>query len=327
MHILVTGAAGFIGSHLCQTLLARGDQVVGVDNFDPYYDKAVKQANLANFSDEPNFTFFDVDLRDNAALDSFWDSCSPFDVVVHLAAKAGVRPSIADPVGYQVANILATNYLLEAMIRQNPRPKLVFASSSSVYGNCPTVPFSENAPVDLPISPYAQTKKAGELLCHTYHHLHGLDVMALRFFTVFGPRQRPDLAIHKFTASILAGKAIDKYGDGATSRDYTYIDDIITGVIAAMNRCKGYEIVNLGSDTPVTLNEMIETIESACGIPAVINPMPAQPGDVDRTWANVDKAKSLLGYKPTMPFADGVGRFVDWYKETTQHQSDVPSQK
>ncbi len=318
MKILVTGCAGFIGSHLCEKLLKRGDEVVGVDNFDSFYSRDVKQSNLEQFIDHPSFTFGELDLRHQAAVDGWWRAEKTprrFDVVVHLAAKAGVRPSIADPVGYQRANILATNHLLDCLISDDAhRPKFVFASSSSVYGNNPKVPFSESDCVDYPISPYAQTKKACELLCHVYHHLHEIDTFCLRFFTVYGPRQRPDLAIHKFTARILAGSAIEMFGPGDSSRDYTFIADIVDGVVRAVDRCRGYEVINLGSKHPITLTEMIETVEDACEVKAVVLKKPMQPGDVDRTFADVSKAAQLLDYHPTTTFEDGVREFVDWYK-------------
>ena len=318
MQILVTGCAGFIGSHLCETLLARGDTVVGVDNFDAFYPRDAKEANLEPSIGCSGFMFAELDLRDQRALDRWWRSekmARRLDAVVHLAAKAGVRPSIADPIGYQRANILATNHLLECIAsEENDRTKFVFASSSSVYGNNPKVPFSETDCVDYPISPYAQTKKSCELLCHTYHHLHDIDTFCLRFFTVYGPRQRPDLAIQKFTARILAGSAIDMFGSGDSSRDYTYIDDIIDGVVKAIDRCRGYETINIGSTHPITLKEMIETVEEACERKATILQKPMQPGDVNRTFADVSKAAQLLDYQPTTPFADGVRAQVAWYK-------------
>jgi nucleoside-diphosphate-sugar epimerase len=322
MKILVTGCAGFIGSHLCEKLLARGDEVVGVDNFDSFYSRNVKEANLEQCITNPKFTFAELDLSDQAAVNTWWraeKTSRRFDAVMHLAAKAGVRPSIADPIGYQRANTLATNHLLDCLASDdNHRAKFVFASSSSVYGNNPKVPFSESDCVDYPISPYAQTKKACELLCHTYHHLHEIDTFCLRFFTVYGPRQRPDLAIHKFTARILAGSAIEMYGTGDSSRDYTYIGDIVDGVVKAIDRCRGYEVINLGSKHPVTLSKMIETVEKACGVKAAILKRPMQLGDVNRTFADVSKAAQLLDYHPTTAFADGIREFVAWYKRSVR---------
>lgn len=317
MRILVTGAAGFIGSHLCEHLLARGDEVIGLDNFDPLYDPQLKRRNLEPLRAEARFRFSETDLCDAAALEAFWrEHAAGVETVVHLAARAGVRPSLKDPVGYERCNVAATIHLLERAVRSAPGLKFIFASSSSVYGNNPKVPFSEDDNVDHPISPYAATKRAGELLCYTYHHLHGLPVTALRFFTVYGPRQRPDLAIHKFTARILAGQEIEVYGDGSTSRDYTYIDDIVRGVLAAIDRCAGYEIINLGSRRPIRLDEMIRTLEEALGVRAKLRALPAQPGDVERTFADISRAERLLDYAPTMSFAEGVRRFVAWYRDT-----------
>ncbi len=315
MKILVTGAAGFIGSHLCQRLLARGDEVVGLDNFDPFYDHRVKERNLEPFLQHEKFRFFQRDIRQADELSDMWKNhCDGVEAVVHLAARAGVRPSIADPQGYEQTNILGTMNMLTQAVAAKPMPKFIFASSSSVYGNNPTVPFGESDRVDNPISPYAATKKACELLCYTYHHLHGLPMTALRFFTVYGPRQRPDLAIHKFTGQILRGEPIEMFGDGKSSRDYTYIDDIIAGVAAAIDRCDGYEIINLGSETPITLREMIATVERATGQAAEIIEKPLQSGDVNRTFADIAKAKKLLDYQPNMPFEKGVEKFVAWWK-------------
>jgi UDP-glucuronate 4-epimerase len=314
--ILVTGAAGFIGSHLCEALLARGDDVIAIDNFDPFYDHAIKQRNIEGCLSHARFHFFQVDLRDGDALEAYWrDHVGELDAIVHLAAKAGVRPSIEDPLGYERANVHATMNLLQQAVAMAKRPRLVFASSSSVYGNNQSIPFRETDPVDHPISPYAATKKAGELLCHTYHHLYQMPIWCLRFFTVFGPRQRPDLAIHAFTRKILAGEPIAMFGDGTSSRDYTYIDDILAGVLAAIDRCAGYEILNLGSKHPVQLSEMIATIEQALGLQAEIIRKPMQPGDVNCTFADVEKAARLLDYQPTVPFAAGVERFVAWIRE------------
>ena len=316
MNVLVTGCAGFIGSHLCERLCDRGDVVAGVDNFDPFYDHAVKQRNLEGVLHRPNFQFFQTDLRDADALADAWRRIdSPPDAIVHLAARAGVRPSIEDPVGYERSNILATMNLLEQARLCEPTPKFIFASSSSVYGNNEKVPFGEADPVDHPISPYAATKKACELICHTYHHLFAMDMFCLRFFTVYGPRQRPDLAIHKFTRLLAAGEPIEMFGDGSSSRDYTYIDDVLDGVVAAVDRCSGYEVINLGSKHPVTLSEMIATIAEAMGVRPAILRKPMQPGDVDRTYADVAKAKRLLDYEPSMPFPEGIRRFVEWYRE------------
>jgi len=319
VRILVTGAAGFIGSNLCRRLLERGETVLGLDNFDPLYDPAVKRRNLQAFRDHERFHFSDVDLRDGEALGAFWRGQNePSDAVVHLAARAGVRPSLQDPVGYEQANVLATVRLLELAAATQPRPRFIFASSSSVYGNNPKTPFSEDDNVDHPISPYAATKKAGELLCYTFHHLYDLPVMVLRFFTVYGPAQRPDLAIHTFTNRLFRGEPIDMFGDGSSSRDYTYINDVLDGVVAAIDHCRGYEIVNLGGEHPIRLDAMIRTLEAATGRTATVRRRPQPPGDVRHTFADGAKAKRLLGYAPQTPFAEGVDRFVAWWRETME---------
>lgn len=314
MKILLTGVAGFIGSHAAQRLLAMGHQVVALDNFDPFYARSIKQDNLLQVSGEKNFTFAELDLCDRTGLELLFAEHGPFDAVVHLAAKAGVRPSIEDPLGYERANLAGTLCLLELAAKAKPVPKFIFASSSSVYGNNSSVPFGEDDPVDHPISPYAATKKAGELICHSYHHLYNLPVFCLRFFTVYGPRQRPDLAIHKFARKILRGEAIEVFGDGSTSRDYTFIDDIVTGIVRSVERCSGYEIINLGSDSPITLSDMLQTVANACGKEPVIQRLPMQPGDVERTYADITKAKRLLDYSPSTRFQQGVKVFVEWLK-------------
>jgi len=315
MNVLITGAAGFIGSHVADALLQAGDDVVGLDNFHPSYDRAIKEDNLREARAQERFTFVEADICDAAAVKDVFERLGPFDVVLHLAARAGVRPSIEDPPEYEQVNIAGTVHLLEAAVTSDPMPRFVFASSSSVYGNNPKVPFSETDNVDHPISPYAATKKAGELICYTYHHLYELPIFCLRFFTVYGPRQRPDLAICKFTRQILAGEAIQMFGDGASSRDYTYIDDIVQGVRRAIERCDGYEIINLGSRHPVALREMIDVVASACEMRPVIEQLPMQPGDVDRTFADVTKAERLLDYSPRTPFEEGVRTFVAWFRE------------
>jgi len=315
--ILLTGAAGFIGSHCTENLLGGGHVVIGVDNFDPFYDRRSKEANLRTARDSSGFTFIEADIRDRQAVGEIYRKHGPFDAVLHLAAKAGVRASILDPLGCEAANVAGTLNLLQQSVEGggNKVPRFVFGSSSSVYGNNTKVPFSEEDPVDNPISPYAATKKAGELLCHVYHHLYGLPVFCLRFFTVYGPRQRPDLAIHKFARNILAGESIEMFGTGGNSRDYTYIDDIVAGVSKSLQRCEGFEIINLGSTRPIPLSEMIETVARSCGREAIVKRLPMQPGDVDRTFADVGKAGRLLDYAPTMPFAEGVQRFVQWLRE------------
>lgn len=308
---IVTGAAGFIGSHLCESLLRDQWHVLGVDCFDDFYDPSVKRQNIAGFSSHPNFELMDVDIRDESAMDVALGRGA--DVTVHLAARAGVRPSIERPLLYQDVNIRGTNVLLEAA-RKHGVGRFVFASSSSVYGNSPKVPFSESDRVDHPISPYAATKKAGELLCHTYHHLFGINITCLRFFTVYGARQRPDLAIHKFTRLIESGKPIPVFGDGSMMRDHTYVDDIIAGVRAAMDRCAGFHIYNLGESRPVSLSDLIAAIEEALGKKAVIERLPPQPGDVDRTYADVTRAMQELGYEPRTELAVGLAKFVEWFR-------------
>lgn len=313
--VLVTGAAGFIGSHLVERLLALGHRVIGLDNFDPFYPEALKRQNLAQVARYPEFTFIQGDCSVAADLEPAFRTAP--DVVVHLAAKAGVRPSIADPLGYTRANIVATQVLLEAA-RRHGVTRFVFGSSSSVYGNNEKVPFAETDAVDHPISPYAATKRAGELICHTYHHLFGMGVLALRFFTVYGPRQRPDLAIRKFATLMHQGAPIPFYGDGSTERDYTWIDDIIQGVLASIARTRThpgeFEVINLGESRTTSLSKLVRLIADASGIEPDLQHMPMQPGDVNRTFADVSKAKRLLGYQPTTPVEEGIPRFIEWFK-------------
>jgi UDP-glucuronate 4-epimerase len=309
--VLVTGAAGFIGSHLAEALLERGDRVVGLDSFDAFYDPAIKRRNLAGALENERCELVEGDIRDRALLDSLFER-EQFDAVYHLAARAGVRPSIADPLLYQSVNVEGTTALLEAMRASGCR-RLLFASSSSVYGNSPVVPLRESQSVDHPISPYAATKKAGELMCHVYHHLFGFDVACLRFFTVYGPRQRPEMAIHAFTRAIDRGDAVTMYGDGSSARDYTYIDDIIQGILAVSGHFTGYTIVNLGESATTTLRELVALIERSLGRRATIETKPMQPGDVAITYADIAVARSL-GYDPRTPIAEGIGRFVVWYR-------------
>jgi UDP-glucuronate 4-epimerase len=309
-HALVTGGAGFIGSHLVDSLLADGWQVTVLDNFDPFYPPSVKEENVRRHVGHPRYTLVRGDLRDAGAIGRL--ESGTFDVIAHLAAKAGVRPSIEDPVGYQDVNVSGTQHLLELARRLGVR-QFVFASSSSVYGINPRVPWREDDYVLQPISPYASTKVSGELLGHVYSHLYGIRFIALRFFTVYGPRQRPDLAIHKFARMMLAGKPIPVFGDGSTSRDYTYVDDIIRGVRAAMTYTgTPYEVINLGNTQTVTLAEMIAGLERVLGITAAIERLPEQPGDVPRTWAKVAKARRLLGWEPRTRYDQGVAKFAEW---------------
>lgn len=339
--VLVTGAAGFIGSHVCTALLARGDHVIGVDNFDSFYPRACKEANLrrvraaaraGTISDTGTgtardargcFELAEVDITDSNALRAVFARHRPSGVV-HLAARAGVRPSIADPAGYARINVTGTAVVMEAAreaMGDGGCGRIVIASSSSVYGNCPSVPFTETMDVSEPISPYAATKRACELMGYTHWHLCKMPTAMLRFFTVYGPAQRPDLAISKFIGLVSRGEPITMYGDGATSRDYTYIDDITRGVLAAYDRIggvggHGYRVWNLGNSTPVTLEAMIATIERVVGRRAVIRHEPASQGDVERTFADLTRAHAELGYTPRVGFAEGVARQWAWVRET-----------
>ena len=314
-NIVVTGAAGFIGSHLTERLLGLGHRVVGFDNFDPFYPAELKRRNLETALAHPAFTLIEGDCA--TASDVARAFARPVDAVVHLAAKAGVRPSIQDPLGYTRANVVATQVMLEACKSHNVS-RFIFGSSSSVYGNNEKVPFSEEDSVDHPISPYAATKRAGELICHTYHHLHGMSILNLRFFTVYGPRQRPDLAIRKFATLMSKGEPIPFYGDGSSERDYTWIDDILQGVVAAIDRSRThageFEIINLGESRTTSLSRLVELIGQALGMQPKLERLPMQPGDVNRTFADVSKAKRLLGYNPTTPVEEGIPRFIEWFK-------------
>lgn len=314
--ILITGAAGFIGSHLTQRLIRLGHRVVGLDNFCDFYDPSRKRRNiqaiLADCADR--FTLVEGDIRDSKTVNDLFAAHQPMDVI-HIAAMAGVRPSIENPKLYCEVNLDGTVNLLDAAAAARCG-RFIFASSSSVYGNNPKVPFAEIDPVDQPISPYAATKRAGELLCHTYHHLYGLKIACLRFFTVYGPRQRPDLAISKFLQLVASGQPIPMFGDGSTSRDYTYIDDIIDGIVASYERIAqhGYRIWNLGGSQPITLKEMIATIGRVVGVEPQIDARPMQAGDVDRTWCDTSRIERELAYKPQIPFEEGVTRQWAWIK-------------
>lgn len=313
MNVLVTGGAGFVGSHLCGALIDRGDRVTALDSFDDFYDPAVKRSNLSALAGAAGFSLVEGDIRDESIVDKAMAD-GHVEMVVHLAARAGVRPSLEKPLLYESVNVGGTTLLLEAA-RRRGIGNFVFASSSSVYGNNQKIPFCETDNVDFPISPYAATKKAGELLCHTYHHLYGMSVSCLRFFTVYGPRQRPDLAIHKFTRLIEAEREIPVYGDGSMMRDYTYVDDTVAGVVRAMDRCDGYRIYNLGNNHPISLSDLIRAIEQAVGKKAKIDRLPAQPGDVVRTYADISRARDELGYDPRTTLGDGLAAFVRWYRE------------
>jgi len=312
MRALVTGAAGFIGSHLCERLLSDGWTVIGVDNFDDFYDPQIKRQNISKCLENEEFQLIEADIRDVTAMDgAIRDSV---DIIIHLAAKAGVRPSIAQPLLYADVNVNGTIVLLEAA-KKHKVEQFIFGSSSSVYGNNEKIPFSECDNIDFPISPYAATKKAGELICHTYHHLYGTSITCLRFFTVYGPRQRPDLAIHKFARLIEQEKSIPIYGDGSMMRDFTYIDDIIDGTVAAMEKCAGFNIYNLGESRPISVNYLVAEIEKALGKKAIKEFKPPQPGDVDRTYADVTKATKELGYNPSTDIQTGLAKFVTWLRQ------------
>ena len=326
---LVTGGAGFIGSHLCECLVRSGHQVIAVDNFDPFYDPACKWRNVGRLRACAGFHLIEADVRDHVAIARALRrlGVNRPDVIVHLAARAGVRPSIEDPILYAQVNLEGTVAVLELARHWRVRG-LVFGSSSSVYGNNQKVPFSESDPVERPISPYAATKRAGELLCHAFHHLYDLSVVCLRFFTVYGPRQRPDLAIHKFTRLMLAGEPIPLFGDGSTARDYTYVDDIIAGIEKAMRYVREhervFEIINLGGSRPASLIRLVELISAALELRPRIEWLPVQPGDVERTYADISRAVELLGYRCSTPLEQGIPRFCDWVREQERLTDDPP---
>lgn len=314
-NILVTGGAGFIGSHLVDRLLAEGTwNVTVVDDFNDFYDPAIKERNIVGHLANANYRIQRADIRDYDALKPVFAD-RKFDAIVHLAARAGVRPSLDQPLLYEETNVRGTMNLLE-LARIHEVKQFIFGSSSSVYGINAKVPFAEEDPIRQPISPYAATKGAGELICHTYTHLYGIRCVCLRFFTVYGARQRPDLAIHKFARLISAGKAIPVFGDGSTRRDYTYIDDIISGVRAAVDYdASDHEVINLGESRTVELRELISLLEQNLGQKAIIDRQPLQPGDVPQTFADVTKARRLLGYDPQTPIEEGIARFVEWFRE------------
>lgn len=312
MNCMVTGGAGFIGSHLASRLLGEGHRVVIVDDFNDFYDPAIKRRNIQRVQAAGNVVVHELDITDKPALDKIF-AAQRYDAVVHLAARAGVRPSIQRPQLYVQTNVAGTMNVLECM-RTIGLKKLVFASSSSVYGVNAKLPFSESDPIFKPISPYAATKLAGEALCHTYHHLYNFDVTCLRFFTVYGPAQRPDLAINKFTRLITADKPIELFGDGSTRRDYTFVDDIVDGIMACVRGKFGYEIINLGDSNTVELRYLIELLERALGKKATINRRPEQPGDVPVTFADIAKARRLLDYEPKIKIEQGIEKFVEWFR-------------
>ena len=313
-NFLITGGAGFIGSHLVDRLLATNvEHITVVDDFNDFYNPEIKRDNIRHHLEDARYQLAEVDIRDQKALEQALAN-KQFDCIVHLAARAGVRPSLTQPQLYNETNVSGTLNLLE-FARSNNIKQFVFGSSSSVYGINAKVPFSEDDPIRQPISPYAATKGAGELLCHTYSHLYGIRCICLRFFTVYGPRQRPDLAIHKFARLISEGKPIPVFGDGTTRRDYTYVDDIIDGVIAAIHYTEtNYDIFNLGESRTVELNELISLLEKELDMPAIIDRQPSQPGDVPQTFADISKARASLHYDPKTQIEQGLHRFVEWFR-------------
>lgn len=321
--ILVTGCAGFIGSHVCSLLLSKGFTVIGVDNFDPFYNRALKELNLAKFKTHPAFAFYETDIT--AGLDSIREK--NIAAVIHLAAKAGIAPSVKDPAGYLHVNITGTQKIHEFM-QARAISKLIFASSSSVYGNNKKMPFNEDDAVDHPISPYAFTKKACELMNFTFHHLYKADIINLRFFTVYGPGQRPDLAIHKFVKKIMNNEPLVLFGDGQSARDYTYINDTVNGIIKALEYCLQnsgiYTTVNLGNNKPVTLNELVDAIFAALGKEKNVVYETMRPGEVDITYADISKAGGLFNYKPETGLTEGISQFIAWFKAAElQKQEEI----
>ncbi len=319
----VTGGAGFIGSNLVEKLLNANLKVVVIDNFCDFYDPKIKEDNIKEYLLNPNFKLYKGDIRDYDLLNTIFSE-NKIDLIIHLAAMAGVRPSIENPILYQEVNGIGTQNVLEIAKRYNIK-NLVMASSSSVYGNSKEVPFKEDMVVDYAISPYAATKKSNEVMAHVYHKLYQMNIVMLRFFTVFGPRQRPDLAINKFVRLMLEGKEIPMYGDGTTSRDYTYVDDVVDGIIKSISYIEThnevYEIMNIGNSNPISLNEMIETIGKVLKVNFKIKKLPMQLGDVNRTYADISKAKKLIGYEPKINFEEGIIRFVKWYEEKKESGS------
>ena len=319
----VTGGAGFIGSNLVEKLLNLQLKVVVIDNFCDFYNPKIKEDNIKEYLLNPNFKLYKGDIRDYDLLNKIFSE-NKIDVIIHLAAMAGVRPSIENPILYQEVNGIGTQNILEIAKKYNIK-NLVMASSSSVYGNSKEVPFKEDMVVDYAISPYAATKKSNEVMAHVYHELYHMNIVMLRFFTVFGPRQRPDLAINKFVRLMLEGKEIPVYGDGTTSRDYTYVDDVVDGIVRSISYIEThnevYEIMNIGNFNPISLNEMIETIGKVLKVNFKIKKLPMQPGDVNRTYADISKAKKLIGYEPKINFEEGIIRFVKWYKDKKESGS------
>ncbi|MCS4150740.1 NAD-dependent epimerase/dehydratase family protein [Salinibacter ruber] len=322
MHICITGGAGFIGGHLCRRLLNGGHRVTTIDNFDPFYPRSIKEEGIEDLPRE-RFTLIETNICNTGTILQDLHTRN-VDAIIHLAAKAGVRPSIEAPGAYEQANVAGTQSMLEVAQRLDI-DTFLFGSSSSVYGNNEKVPFAEDDPVRHPISPYAATKRSGELLAHTFHHLYDMTVHCLRFFTVYGPRQRPDLAIHKFARQLLTDQPITMYGDGTSRRDYTYVDDIVDGIVRSLHRAKGleapeYEIINLGGSETTQLRDLISGIADAMGITPEIKQLPEQPGDVERTYADISKARDLLGYEPDTPIEEGLRVFADWVKDYYAHR-------
>lgn len=319
-HVLVTGGAGFIGSHLSRRLLGRGDRVTVLDDFNDFYAPERKRLNVAPLLELPSYRLVEGDIRDQSLVDELFAS-SDFDAVVHLAARAGVRPSLREPILYEDVNCIGTLRLLEAARHHGPEV-FVFGSSSSVYGINEKVPFAEEDEVSRPISPYATTKRSGELMCYNYHHLYGLKVSCLRFFTVYGPAQRPEMAIHKFARLLAHGETVPMFGDGSSRRDYTYIDDIIDGLVAALDAAPGFEIFNLGGAETTSLSDLVRWLAEELAVEPRIEYLPQQPGDVPITFADVTKAGRLLGYSPKVPIREGLRRFVAWYRD---HETASPA--
>jgi UDP-glucuronate 4-epimerase len=321
MAILITGGAGFIGSHLTARLLGRGEEVVCLDDFNDYYNPAFKRENVAPFAHDPQWHLVEGDIRDEQTVAAVFARFG-VEATVHLAARAGVRPSILQPRLYEEVNCVGTVTLLEAA-RRHGVSRFVFGSSSSVYGVNSKLPFAEDDPITCPVSPYAATKRAGELLAYTYHHLYGLEVTCLRFFTVYGPRQRPEMAIYRFTELLASGVAVPRFGDGSSSRDYTFIDDIVGGLVAALDHPAGFEIVNLGGAHVTSLSELIALIAAALGVEPRVDPHPSQAGDVPITFADVAKAKRLWGWEPRVGIAEGIERFVAWFRAARLSRGDT----
>ena len=313
--ILVTGGAGFIGSHVCEKLLSQGYKVINIDNFNSYYDPAIKRRNISAVISSPDYILYEGDIRDRPLLRKIFE-VEHIDKIIHLAAMAGVRNSLSDPLEYVDVDIKGTVNLLE-FAKEYKISKFIFASSSSVYGINSKVPFAEDDKVDLQVSPYATAKRAGELYCATYSNLYNISISCLRFFTVYGPRQRPEMAIHLFTRLIDEGKEIPVFGDGYSSRDYTYIDDIVDGVISVAEKKYKFEIFNIGNSYTITLNGLIEILEDNLGRKAIINRLPFQKGDVPKTYADITKSKELLEYNPQTSITDGIKKFIKWYKQSS----------